>query len=97
ILALATRAEVGRRYAGQRVAVVGPDALTMRDFYSELRRAMGLSAPARFLPVPMAAMRLVAAAGKWLPDSPLDPDTLAMLERGNTAAAADTEAILGRS
>ncbi len=97
IVTLATRAEVGRRYAGQRVAVVGPDPLTMRDFYAKLRGAMGLSAPARFLPVPMAVMRVAAAAGKWLPDSPLDTDTLAMLERGNTAAAADTEAILGRS
>lgn len=96
VMALATRDETARRYAGRRVALVGPEAMTLREFYARLRRAMGMSSPARFLGIPMWYMGLLAQAGKWVPSSPLDPDTLSMLERGSCASAADTKAILGR-
>ncbi len=97
VLALATQEAAGRSHAGRRVAVVGPEAMTLRDFYARLRRAMGIPAPARFVHVPMAAMRALAQAGKWVPDSPLDPDTLSMLVRGNFAPVDDTRALLGRA
>ncbi|NYT22543.1 SDR family oxidoreductase [Alcaligenaceae bacterium] len=97
VMALATRADAARAHAGRRVAVVGPEAMMLREFYEELRAAMGIRAPARFLNMPMRVMRLVAQFGKWLPGSPLDPDTLSMLERGAAAPAQDTQAILGRA
>ncbi len=96
VLALATQEETAQRFAGRRVAVVGPEALTMRDFYTKLRAALGLGSPARFLNIPMWYMNMMAQAGRWIPGSPLDPDTLSMLERGSSAAVDDTRAILGR-
>lgn len=97
VMLLATRPEVARGYAGKRLAAVGPAPVTLREFYARLRQAMGIRAPARYLTVPMGIMRLMAKAGKWIPGSPLDPDTLAMLERGNAAPVSDTQAILGRA
>jgi len=96
IVALATRDELARQYAGRRVAVVGPEAITMREFYTRLRRALGMKSAARFLNIPMWYMEMMAQAGKWMPSSPLDPDTLSMLERGSSAPVTDTRAILGR-
>lgn len=97
VMTLATNDDMAGRYGGSRVAVVGPKALTMREFYAELRAALGIKAPARFMNIPMWYMGLMAQAGRWLPGSPLDPDTLSMLERGSAAAADDTRAILGRA
>lgn len=96
VLALATRDDVAAQYAGRRVAAVGPEPLTMREFYTRLRRALGMASPARFLHIPMWYMGMMAQAGRWVPGSPLDPDTLSMLERGSSAPVSDTEAILGR-
>jgi len=97
VLALATRADVAHNFSGRRVAVVGPEPITLCEFYARLRRSMGIRAPARFLYVPMPLMRAMAQVGKWVSDSPLDPDTFAMLERGNAAPMDDTRAILGRA
>ncbi|MFA7668740.1 MAG: SDR family oxidoreductase [Burkholderiaceae bacterium] len=97
VVALATRDEVARAHAGRRVAVVGPEAMTMREFYTGLRRTMGIREPARFMGIPMWVMRAMAQVGKWLPGSPLDPDTLSMLERGSAAPVHDTQHILGRA
>lgn len=96
LVALATNEETAQRFAGHRVAVVGPEALTMRAFYTKLRVALGMASPARFLNIPMWYMGILAQAGRWIPGSPLDPDTLSMLERGSSAAVDDTRAILGR-
>lgn len=75
--------------------VVGPEPMTLREFLGGLRDAMGMG-PARFLPVPMPLMRLGAAAGKLLPSSLLDAETLQMLERGNTGDPGRLTALLGR-
>lgn len=81
--------------ADTRVAVVGPEPLSMRAFYAALRRAMGFTRPARFVSIPMPAMRMVARIGSHLPGSFLDDETLDMLQRGNTADAAPMHALLG--
>jgi len=96
VVKLATDDATARRYAGKRVAVVGPQAMMMREFYAQLRAALGLSSPARFLNIPMWYMAVMAQAGRWVPGSPLDPDTLSMLVRGSSAAVDDTRSILGR-
>lgn len=82
-------------FRGQRVALVGPVALTLREFLGQLRQAMALP-PARFIEVPIGLVRAGATLGSLLPGSLLDADTLQMLERGNTAPAADTCRLLGR-
>jgi uncharacterized protein YbjT (DUF2867 family) len=63
--------------------VVGPEPVTLRDYLSRLRRAMGFSA-ALPLPVPRPLMNLGARVGGWWPGSLFDRDSWRMLERGNT-------------
>jgi hypothetical protein len=80
---------------GTRVAIVGPEPMSLRDFLGTLRTALGWRS-AHFIPVPMPLVRLGAAAGRLLPGSLLDPETLQMLERGNTGSAARITELLGR-
>ncbi|MBL0729258.1 NAD(P)H-binding protein [Piscinibacter sp. HJYY11] len=79
----------------RRIALVGPEPLALREFLARLRAALGLP-PTAAWPVPMPLVRLVAKAGRWWPGALLDDESLAMLERGNTAPATDTTALLGR-
>lgn len=80
----------------ERIAMVGPHAITLQDFYAGLRRAMGFRRHAWFISVPQAVMAWVARIGKWLPGGFLDSDTLSMLERGNTSSAQRIASLLGR-
>ncbi len=80
----------------RRIAMVGPTPITLRDFYSTLRNAMGIKRRAHFLAVPMPFMRLIARVGSRLPGGFLDMDTLDMLERGNTAPPDEINSLLGR-
>jgi uncharacterized protein YbjT (DUF2867 family) len=82
-------------YDRQRIAAVGPRALTLREFLAVLRRGMRLG-DARFLHVPMALVRIAAAAGDKLPGVLLDRESLGMLVRGNVAPATQITAVLGR-
>jgi uncharacterized protein YbjT (DUF2867 family) len=91
LVALVTRREPAR----VRVALVGPAALTLREFLIRLRAVLELGR-ARCVSVPMGLVRLAAWIGAWRRDSLLEPDTLDMLARGNTADAAATRTILGR-
>ena len=86
----------GDAFRGKRVALVGPAPIALRDWLAELRAAMDLP-PARFVAVPMNLVRAGAALGGLLPGSLLDSESLGMLERGNTAPAAATRQLLGRS
>jgi uncharacterized protein YbjT (DUF2867 family) len=81
--------------SGTRVPVVGPRPMMLREFLSTLRRSMRLGR-ARFLAMPMPLARLAAGAGRIMPGSLLDPETLGMLERGNTGDAGAVSALLGR-
>ena len=80
---------------GTYLPVVGPEAISLRTFLARLRVAMG-GGRAHFLPVPLGLMRIGARAGRYLPGALLDPETLAMLERGNTADAGPLTRLLGR-
>jgi hypothetical protein len=81
--------------SGTRLPLVGPEPMSLRAFLATLRQAMGLGTP-RFFPVPLPLVRAAAGAATLLPGSLLDPETLQMLERGNTADAAPLQALLGR-
>jgi nucleoside-diphosphate-sugar epimerase len=81
-------------FSGQRVALVGPQALSLRSFLVELRGTMGLEPP-HFLSTPIGLVRVGARVGGLISASLLDNETLQMLERGNTASAGATEQLLG--
>lgn len=75
--------------------VVGPRALTMREFLGELRATLGFGR-APFLPVPRALVALAARVGDSFPSMMLNRETFGMLERGNTGPAGPLERLLGR-
>jgi uncharacterized protein YbjT (DUF2867 family) len=79
-----------------RIPLVGPAPLTLREYLSALRKALGLRR-ALFMPVPLPLVRLSARATGALPGMMLDRESLAMLERGNTADAAVTGQLLGHA
>lgn len=80
---------------GQRVALVGPEPVSFREFLRRLRASMQLPA-ARFISIPSALMRVMARITELLPGSMLDRETLVMLEAGNTASPEATQQILQR-
>ena len=80
---------------GVRVPLVGPTPVTLRDYLSALRDAMGLG-KATFIAIPRRAIQLLARMAELLPRSLLTVESLNMLERGNTADAMQTRRLLGR-
>jgi len=77
------------------IALVGREPLAYREFLATLRGQMGMGDPI-FMPVPRSLMRASAAIVQHLPGSLLDPETLSMLDSGNTADAAATAELLGQ-
>lgn len=82
--------------APQCIAFVGPEPTTMQRFLFDLRRALGLR-PTHALHVPSLFIRAAATIGEYFPRALLTRATLAMLERGNVAAADALTALLGRA
>lgn len=80
----------------ERIALVGPEPLPLREFLARLRSAMGLARTLNF-PVPLVLMRLGASIAQLSPRSLLDRETLAMLEAGNIADPTPTRELLGRT
>ena len=78
----------------ERIALVGPRVLPFADYLAALRRQMGLGRQLT-LTLPAGLARAAAHIAGTVPGSPLTPDTLAMLTRGNTADAAATTHLLG--
>jgi uncharacterized protein YbjT (DUF2867 family) len=78
------------------VPVVGPQPLSMREFLTGLRGALGRT-PAPAISIPGAIVRLAARAGDLIPGATLDSETLGMLERGNVASASATTQWLGHA
>jgi uncharacterized protein YbjT (DUF2867 family) len=85
VTALVQRHDLARR----RVALVGPEALSLREFLARLAHVIGIPRP-RFLPIPLSLMHPLAAVAQLSSRSLLDRESLAMLEAGNTADPADT-------
>lgn len=76
----------------RRIPLVGPQALPFTSYLAQLRSAMGMG-KLRVLRLP----RLFARAVAWLRIGLLDPDSLRMLERGNSADPGETQRLLGRT
>jgi uncharacterized protein YbjT (DUF2867 family) len=83
------------RYLGQRVPLVGPEPLSLRQYLDELRRVLGLGR-AKFIHIPAALVDVTAQISQWSGKGLLDVDTWKMLQRGNTADARATRELLGR-
>ena len=79
-----------------RIDLMGPQSLTVRELLAGLRAAMHLGPP-RFLPIPMPIMRAGAHVAGWLPMSPLDSETLSMLEAGSGGDPTPTCRLLGHA
>lgn len=78
-----------------RIALVGPRALSFTDYLATLRAGMGLGR-LRVLTLPGPLARALAWLAGKLPGALLDPEALAMLERGNSADVDATARLLGR-
>ena len=78
------------------IEAVGPDCTTLRAYLDTLRRSLGLG-PLLVVPVPMPLVRLSARLVQHVPGSLVEPETIAMLERGNCAAPDGMAALLGRA
>lgn len=78
------------------IAFCGPTAISIRTYLATLRRGLGLAGRQHVLPLPRRVAAAAARVAGVLPGSLLDADSLAMLERGNTADAAPFGDLLGR-
>jgi uncharacterized protein YbjT (DUF2867 family) len=78
---------------GKRVALVGPEPIRLKEFLRRLRQRMQLPRP-WFVTIPAVLMRAIASIAQYVPGSLLDPETLSMLEAGNTAPPDDTKRLL---
>ncbi len=78
------------------ISAVGPQVLSYREMIATYRAQLS-SHRAWVIPLPWPVMGLLAKLGQWLPQSPLDPDTLAMLRAGSVGDGADFAAVLGRA
>src|SRR5690606_35506439 len=87
----------GPRPVGTRtVALVGPQAISLRDYLATLRASLGLRPP-RFLAVPRRWADALARVAARITDWPIDPSALEMLARGNVADAGPASAALDRA
>jgi len=79
----------------RRIAMAGPEPVSLRHYLAALRAAMRIGRKARFVPVPRAFMYFAARFARWMPGLPFDASALRMLDRGNTASADAIRALLG--
>lgn len=84
------------RYMKQRIALVGPEPVTLKYYLSELRRSMGLE-KGIFLNVPVFMVNAAARIGQRLPGGLLDVESWEMLQRGNTADPQPVRELLHRA
>lgn len=82
--------------ASPRVAAVGKEPMTLKEYLVVLRHMAGGSY-GWFVRVPMALVRLTTRLGALLPGSLMNADALAMLERGNVAPTDRFESLVGRA
>jgi len=89
VTALGSPATVGETYR-----LGGPETLTWVEMLQRIAAAVGKRKI--IVPVPLAAMALLATLLDWLPFFPVTRDQLKMLAQGNSADPEAMEALLGR-
>lgn len=80
-------------HEGERIAIVGPQALPLRDYLAVLRAGMGMGA-AHFWPVPAPLVGAAARLGDHFNSAWLDSDSWHMLQRGSTSSDAALSEVL---
>jgi uncharacterized protein YbjT (DUF2867 family) len=68
-----------------RIDLVGPEPIRFRDLMQQLRRWLGLG-PLRPVAIPYTLSLAIAKLGGFLGDAPITPETIQMLQRGNTGS-----------
>ncbi len=79
---------------GKTIHLGGPETLSWTEMLTRIASSAGRRK--LIIPMPLVAMQLAAAAFGWLPFFPVTRDQLIMLAGGNTAAASELEALIGR-
>lgn len=82
-----------KKFHCQRIHLVGPKPLTIREYLNALRFMLELGA-GKFVHVPLPFVELAARIGTILPHALLDLDTWHMLKRGNISSSDDTSKLL---
>ncbi|AOB31305.1 hypothetical protein AKI39_12315 [Bordetella sp. H567] len=77
--------------------VVGPEPMTLRDYYATLRSGLGVIRPARYVAVPYPLVSAAARVADWFGSGLLSREAIAMLARGNTADPAPLARVIGRA
>lgn len=73
---------------------VGPDTLSLRDILARYRAWLGFGR-VRFLPMPMALMRLMGRIGDWAGDGPISTTSLKQTVAGNAGDSAAFASAIG--
>jgi uncharacterized protein YbjT (DUF2867 family) len=71
-----------RSFHGRTLEPVGPDTIDLKALLARYRAWLGFGR-ARYLAVPMPAMRTIARLGDWFGDGPIATNSLAQLVAGN--------------
>lgn len=79
----------------QRVALAGPQPMSLKELLRVLRKNMQLP-PAHFMPVPAPIMNAAARIARFIPGALLDEETLQMLRAGNVGNAEPLTTLIGR-
>ena len=66
-----------------RIEMVGPQAVTIKSLYTQLRQWLGLGKP-HFLSLPYRVALIGARLGGFLGNTPMTPEAVDMLRHGNT-------------
>jgi uncharacterized protein YbjT (DUF2867 family) len=78
----------------QRIEVLGPEPIAMRDMYTLLKTWLGIR-HSRFIPIPYGLSLIAARFGGLMGNTPITRDTVQMLKKGNTGNAARFVEITG--
>ena len=79
---------------GRSIKLGGPEVLSWTEMIRRI--ATAVDRKKWILPYPLYLMKIAAWLFDWLPFFPVTRDQLTMLEEGNTASAAELEALIGR-
>lgn len=82
------------RYEGAILEPAGPETMDLKELLARYRAWLGFGS-ARFLSVPMPAMRAIGRVGDLLGDGPISTNSLAQMEAGNAGDGAAFAVAIG--
>ena len=79
------------------IAATGAQALTLADYLNTIRQTLHSKPAATVLPLPLACLRPLLPAAKYLSNGILSPDSIALLQQGSCADNQDFAKLIGRA